>query len=204
MTKKQLSPELKKLAADTAKRQAEKERRADRAKNVIKLKEQAEITKILRKAANASDRVKIFVKEYVKTYNGKESAIKAGYSPISARYQGSKMLAEPYIQYLVEIERKKLEEKIDIDTEWVVRRLVKVYERSMQEEEIMEWDHEARTLVSTGVFKFEPAGANKALENIGKHLGMFKTILANDKDNPIPQSIIQIIQPPKEKKAAKK
>ena len=37
----------------------------------------------------------------------------------------------------------------------------------------MEWDYEEKKLVKTGEFSFDSKGATKALELLGKHLGMY-------------------------------
>lgn len=58
-------------------------------------------------------------------------------------------------------------EKLGIDKEYVLAGLQKVYERCMTLEEVH------RDGKPTGEFVFNAAGANKALENMGKHLEMF-------------------------------
>ena len=68
----------------------------------------------------------------------------------------------------LESKRTKLEKKTEITQEWVLNNLKKVFERCMQEEEVC--DKEGNFL---GVFEFEHAGANKSLELLGKHLGLF-------------------------------
>jgi phage terminase small subunit len=43
------------------------------------------------------------------------------------------------------------------------------------EEEVQKWDYENKCMTGTGRFIYDSKGANKALELIGKHLGMYKT-----------------------------
>jgi len=52
--------------------------------------------------------------------------------------------------------------------EWVLNNLKDVSERCMQQQAVL--DREGN---NTGEYKFEHTGANKSLELIGKHLGMF-------------------------------
>lgn len=59
-------------------------------------------------------------------------------------------------------------DKAGLTIEWVLSGLRSNYERAMQAEEIRNADG------GTGEYKYEGSVANKALELIGKHLGMFK------------------------------
>lgn len=55
----------------------------------------------------------IFCHEYIKTGNGTQSAIKAGYSPKTARQKASQLLTLKDIQdYLAELQQKIEDEKI--------------------------------------------------------------------------------------------
>src|SRR5471032_579251 len=58
-------------------------------------------------------------------------------------------------------------EKASVDRSWVLTRLMKVADRCMQEEPVVIRG------VATGEYKFDSAGANRALELLGKELGMF-------------------------------
>ncbi len=60
-------------------------------------------------------------------------------------------------------------EKTAMDRAWVVERLVENVERAMQVEAVR--DREGN---STGQFTYQGAVANKALELLGKELGMFQ------------------------------
>jgi phage terminase small subunit len=59
--------------------------------------------------------------------------------------------------------------ELAIDENWVVLKLVKVLDRAMQEEEVKD-----RYGNPTGGFEFDGRNANRALELLGNHLGMFK------------------------------
>lgn len=60
--------------------------------------------------------------------------------------------------------REVAESEFKIDAAWVLKQAVKVHDRCMQAEPVMIGGEH------TGDYKFEAAGANKALELIGKHI----------------------------------
>lgn len=71
---------------------------------------------------------------------------------------------------LGDIEEKataKAIEKLGIDKEWVLSRLITNVERAMQAEAVVIEG------VQTGEYRYEGNVANKALELLGKHVGMF-------------------------------
>lgn len=69
-----------------------------------------------------------------------------------------------YMLDVLEERRKRVAEKAEVDAAWVLREQVKVYERCMQEEPVLDKDGNP-----AGMLRFDASGANRALENIGKH-----------------------------------
>lgn len=61
-------------------------------------------------------------------------------------------------------------EAVGITKEWVLERLRENVERCMQRVAVLDADGEP-----IGQWKFEPAAANKALELLGRHVGLFMT-----------------------------
>jgi phage terminase small subunit len=116
----------------------------------------------------------IFIREYMIDLNATQAAIRAGYSVKTARQIASENMAKPDI--LARIEKLKAEraEKLKIDAEWVLNRLVQISDRCIQTEPVLAFDYESKSMVETGEYQFDSTGANKATELIGKHLGMFK------------------------------
>ena len=100
-------------------------------------------------------RQKSFADEYLKDYNGKQAAIRAGYSEKSAENQASRMLRLVKVaEYLGKRQIEK-EKKIGITIEAIIDELKEV---------------------GFGVVDGEKLKMNdkiKALELLGKHLGMF-------------------------------
>lgn len=120
-----------------------------------------------------TDRQEAFVREYLVDLNATQAAIRAGYSKNTAKSIGHENLTKPDIRARIEELQGKRAEKLELDAEWVLRKLQTVAERSLQEEPVMKWDYDEKKLVETGEFQFDSQGANRALELIGKHLGMF-------------------------------
>lgn len=69
-----------------------------------------------------------FIDEYIATGNGTQSAIKAGYSPITARAMSVENLAKPFIKIKVEKRRQELAEKRGL----VVNDVLKTIEKAIE------------------------------------------------------------------------
>jgi phage terminase small subunit len=109
-----------------------------------------------------------FVAEYLKDFNGTQAAIRAGYSEKGADVQGSRLLGNVRIQQEIQEFKDKASEKALVEVEYIITSLVEVAQRCMQKEEVR--DSEGNP---TGEWKFEHAGANRALELLGKYRGIF-------------------------------
>jgi phage terminase small subunit len=109
-----------------------------------------------------------FVEEYLKDLNAKQAAIRAGYSPKTAEVNGPRLLSFAEVQAAVEVAKAERAKRMQIDADWVIRKLVKNFRRAMQESEVLDRDGKP-----TGEFRYEGAVANRALELIGKHFGAF-------------------------------
>lgn len=77
----------------------------------------------------------------------------------------SEILGYPNVLEFLRSVKEKVAEDVQIDAAWVLRQAVKVHERCMQAEAVLDKEGGA-----TGEYKFEHSGANKALEIIGKHV----------------------------------
>lgn len=67
-----------------------------------------------------NERQRIFCREYIKTGNGKQSVIKAGYSARTAEVTASKFLREPKVVAEIERLREKKEKKAIMDAQEVM------------------------------------------------------------------------------------
>lgn len=102
--------------------------------------------------------------------NGKTTALSAG-----AQMEKTYPLVKARINDLsVEVSQRVIEAAA-VNKGWVIDRLKKVVERCMQAEPVMIFNKDTKEYEESGEYKFDSTGANKALELIGKELGMFST-----------------------------
>ena len=120
-----------------------------------------------------TDKQKKFCKEYVIDYNGTQAAIRAGYSEKTAKVQASQLLREEKILTTIKNLQKEQMQELCLCEEKVIKDLCSILIRCMSAEPVMEWDYEEHDYVKTGEYQFDSKGALKAIELLGKHLGMF-------------------------------
>jgi phage terminase small subunit len=109
-----------------------------------------------------------FVREYLKDSNGTQAAKRAGYAANSAAETASKLLRNPKVRAMLDQRTNEAEAIAVVDKAWVLTKLRENVERAMQERAVTDREGE-----ETGEFKYDGAVANKALELLGKDLGMF-------------------------------
>jgi len=120
-----------------------------------------------------------FVTEYLVDLNATQAAKRAGYSEDTAYSQGQRLLKHPEISHALGQAIAARSERTRVDADWVVRNLVEVAERCLQQKPVMVWDREERRMVQdtdaggNGLWMFDSQGANRALELLGKHNRMF-------------------------------
>ncbi|WP_185643538.1 hypothetical protein [Burkholderia sp. Bp8990] len=89
----------------------------------------------------------------------------------TARGAGAHYEKKPHVLARIDVLRREISERaiqaVSLDRQWVLKRLMTVAERCMQAEPVL------KNGESTGEYKFDSAGANRALELLGKELGMF-------------------------------
>ena len=115
--------------------------------------------------------------EYLKDQNATQPAIRSGYSKKTADVQGPRLLGNVRIKAAVEAALGDAAKKAGVSVEYVLSNLKEVVERCMQRSPVM--IRQGKDIVQKvddqgrSVWEFDSMGANKALENIGKHLKMF-------------------------------
>lgn len=65
-----------------------------------------------------------FVQEFLVDLNGRQAAIRAGYSPRTATEQAHQLLAHPEVASAIDAAKVKRAEATGVDATWVLRRLV--------------------------------------------------------------------------------
>lgn len=115
-----------------------------------------------------------FVEEYLLDLNATQAAIRAGYSAKTADSIGPRLLGNVGVARAIEDATKKRAERAEVDAEYVVRNLREVAERCMQKRPVLNMKGE-QVVDEEGNAKwtFDSKGANRALELLGKHIGMF-------------------------------
>lgn len=102
-----------------------------------------------------TDKQMKFVDEYMVDMNATQAYLRAGYkcTEEAARVSASKLLTNPNIVAEIATRQEKLQEKTELTAEWVLNELADNHRLAKQMGDL--------------------APSNKALELIGKHIGMF-------------------------------
>lgn len=118
-----------------------------------------------------------FVQEYLIDLNATQAAIRAGYSKNTAHTTGHENLSKPEIVEALAAAQSERAERVEITADYVVRNLAEIVERCMQRAPVMvgQGKERAQLVDEDGkhVWEFNANGANKSLELLGKHLGIF-------------------------------
>lgn len=149
---------------------------------------------------------KRFVEEYLIDLNATQAAIRAGYSPNSARDIGSENLTKPHIRARVDEALAERSKRTGINADRVVRELARIafvnaadvinFDSATLSENASEDDTAAIASVKVKTIPTD-AGEGvereiricdklKALELLGKHLGMFN----NDPESNVPVTVV--------------
>ena len=104
-----------------------------------------------------------FVDEYLIDLNATAAAARAGYSEKNANKIGPELLGKTRITQALSERLKARQERTEITQDYVLKNLKKIAERSMEHDEAPYMQ-----------------AANKALELLGKHLGMFRDSVQMD------------------------
>lgn len=110
-----------------------------------------------------TEKQKRFIDEYLIDLNATAAAIRAGYSEKTANEIGSQNLVKLSIQKAIAERLKERQQRTEITQDYVLRNLKKIAEKSMGYSDA---PHQQ--------------AATKALELLGKHLGMFRESVQMD------------------------
>ncbi len=123
--------------------------------------------------AGLTAKQELFCQEYTVDYNGKQAAIRAGYKSENAEVQASRMLSNAKVLARVRELQQEQVERLAVSQDYVVLQLLDTYRSCREDEPVLAWDPESGTMQETGMYKFDSKGALRALELLGRHLGMF-------------------------------
>ena len=130
-------------------------------------------------------KMELFCQEYIVDYNGTKAAIRAGYEERSARSTASKLLAKSNVRSRVRELQAEQVERMAATQDFVVQQLIETYQKCCEPTPVMVWDNNEREYVPKGTYEFDSKGATKALELLGRHLGMFTDHVAVKVKTPI-------------------
>lgn len=100
---------------------------------------------------------------YREAYGDKKSAGKSA----SRLLKNARIIA-----YMHEL-RKEQRDRLFLDENLVAVELVDLYRKAAKERPVMKWNPDTHQMEETGEYQFDGRTAAKALELLGKHLGMF-------------------------------
>lgn len=121
-----------------------------------------------------------FCQEYIVDYNGAQAAVRAGYAANSARKTASRLLTNADILARVRELQREQTARLALTQDYVLQQLVDTYRCCREPEPVMVYDADAGGMVESGKYQFDSKGALRALELIGKHLGMYQDKLKLD------------------------
>jgi len=151
---------------------------------------------------------RLFVQEYLIDLNAKQASIRAGYSPANAEFQGHQLINNPKVKYAIELAMYEREQRTKVTQDRVVQELAKIaflnptdvineYDASIRNGATRE-DTAAissirvrRTPSKNGMGverEIKLHDKIRALELLGKHLGLF-----NDKLNVTADAVVRIV-----------
>ena len=121
-----------------------------------------------------TDKQAAFVREYLVDLNATQAAIRAGYSERTAYSVGQRLLKNVEIQRAVAAAQAQRARRVEVTQDYVLSNLVEVVERTMQRAPVLDRKGERVTdEEGRAVWTFDAKSANRALELLGKHLGIF-------------------------------
>lgn len=127
-----------------------------------------------------TDLQQLFADEFLLDLNGAAAARRAGYDKDCAKQMSYKNLSIPEIRDYIRARMTERSKETFVDSTFVVESLKEVHARCMQATPVMVYDAEKGDYVhkqddmGNHIWTFDAAGANKALDLLGKHSGTFE------------------------------
>lgn len=115
-------------------------------------------------AAGLTPKQQRFVEEYLVDLNATQAAIRAGYSSKTAKSQGQRMLTNVDIENAIQRAVHKRSERTEITQDYVLEKLKEIADKSASDAQDSNLKYSNKL---------------KALELLGKHLGLFEKTEGN-------------------------
>ena len=154
--------------------------------------EEAAVT--LRQKRKLTWRQQRFIEEYLVDLSATQAAIRAGYSAHSAEYIGYQLLQKTPVSLAIQEAFQARSERTEISADWGLSRLRENVNRAMTAVPVFDKEGER-----TGEWTYQGNVANRALELLGKHLGLFpdKVEHAGGDGEPMKIRWVEIVRDPK-------
>jgi len=128
-----------------------------------------------------------FVDRYLVHADGARAAREAGYSPRTAAQIAYQLLQNPSVAAAVSEGQERIAEACRENAGKVLKDLREVADRCRKGIPVLDKDGNP-----TGEWRFDSAGATRALELIGKHLGMFVERVGSPDGTPLAAGVIYL------------
>ncbi|MEG1491621.1 MAG: terminase small subunit [Oscillospiraceae bacterium] len=120
-----------------------------------------------------NDKQRRFVHELEMDGNQTEAAKRAGYSEKTAAQQGSSLLRNPKVLAYKRARDTLAYLALGMDENRVALNITEIFNRCMAGKPHLSWDSEEKAWKPDGIWLFDGKTALRALELMGKNLGMF-------------------------------
>lgn len=147
------------------------------------------------KQVGLNPKQKAFVKEYLIDLNASAAYLRAGYKTDNPNICGPRMLSHVLIKQEIQKGMDKRAKKVEITAEYVLSNLKEIGERCLQRAPVMKYNREtkmveqARDEEGRAVWQFDPQGALRANELMGKHLKLFTDRMEVDVTDDLAQAL---------------
>lgn len=127
-----------------------------------------------------NERKRQFAEAFFRLKNIKLAAIEVGYPEKTASGAGNRILKDQQVIALVKELQDKAKEESFLETINVAKSFKQIFDRCMQHEPVMQYDYATKSMVpvrdeqGNAVYTFDSNGANRAMENIAKHIGFYE------------------------------
>lgn len=120
----------------------------------------------------------LFAREYLIDLNATQAAIRAGYSPKTAKQQALRLINRPDVQEYIQQAMKEREERTNISADYVLTTIYETVERCRQSYPVLDKKgNQVYVETQEGnmlpAYVFDSKGVLKGCELLGKHLRLF-------------------------------
>lgn len=135
----------------------------------------------------------LFIQEYLIDCNATAAARRAGYSPKTAGATGAENLKKPEIKQAIDAAMSERQQRTEITQDYVLFNLREIVDRTMQKKPVIVKGEQLTDENGLGVWTFDAKNAIKALELIGKNLGMFTDKIQANIKSDMPTTLAELM-----------